>query len=1268
MSADRSLAGLERVAPLLAAVWGQPLQVGPAQTLLGYTPYAGARSPLPSSAARLTLGADQVWIPAPFQPARPEEGLAPLFRQAGRVYVLPTIRLFEHAAGRTRHLPAPRYLSHADWLYEAWTQWPFPLVRPGSLEPVPAHERAVPQTCTLLEVLGKELAESSQRLSFLARMIAFALFGARQTEYLPLPASRLLVIPRRPQWLRPVVASPLGEAVARALVLTARRHTPPSGHGTDGVPRLPRPLGGYHIRPTDPRDWGLDPVHTPESEDIRLIGRLGVGVGIRDGKLAVPAGVAVPLSPSSARLPFAGYNDPRRLLLAANMQVQAVPLPAGEQPLVHNGTPGDDPPGVNLRVAYLAWHGWNHEDAWVVSASAARRLHARAERIQVVAVRAVELPPQLLVEAGQPVRRGQLLVRRRVAPALLAPALEQLVHLESLDELVPLEPEPDDRARCDGTVAAIETWDLRRGEGFPPDWHVPADLPGRYRLVLRVHLRRDLPLAVGDKLANRHGHKGIVGAILPDEQMPCWQGEPLDALIDPISVLNRSNWGQLYESVAGAVARQEGTRWPAPARPATAVLEQARSLLGLTAHGQAEIQPPRASAGDRPVLALAGVQFVLRLPHHAVDKIAADPAAAGPDGHRVRSRAQRFGEMEHWACLAHGLERVLRQPRQLAPAAVRLQRLLAQAGFDLQLAGPGVTLRRLALDGSPPADYRCLRSGDRSLPELFDDLETVATGQPAALVFEPPVPLVTLPRSRRAGDVGWVPILPAEDRPPCPGPDGSLFDHELTVGLRAVVRAAHEQRRSRADPRRGLRLRKALAALLRRAYTLAVGWCGAGPASSKGSVLRREVLGRRVSHSGRATVSPTGPWEFGLDTIGLPVALARAVLGRAAADEAALEEAGSRCWVWIKRDPLLHRWGLLPVRFRLVPGQTIRLPPALLGPMGADFDGDTVAVFALPDFQGPVAASRPSAIACQDVLGVPLFLAGKQYVWGLARLMQDRSLKAALSQALREAGAPPWPDDPSLTSARQALEQWVGTAGTDPQRDGRWWGLVEEHALRGLALDPGMGLGLFPWEQLTGLEVIAQGAAKGDLYTPAQAPALTRLLAGQSLEIYRQADPSGGDLIAEVMVVAKASVGYFGGVFRRLLLSVRQVDPGFLRHGQALTEQLTQQVLSIKAGQRPLSFAEFQPLLRGLLEGTAADLPEALAHLKPLWTELRRRLAADGSGACPDWLQWLRLPHELARLVDEAAAGCLHLPLDDPRGQLFLATSRTEEAPGFSHG
>src|SRR5205807_602275 len=84
------------------------------------------------------------------------------------------------------------------------------------------------------------------------------------------------------------------------------------------------------------KDWGVDPVHTSDDKDVRLEGHLGAGVGVKERRLVVQPSIKLPLSVSSERLPFAGYNDPRRLLMAAKAQCQAVPLVGGKKLLIHN--------------------------------------------------------------------------------------------------------------------------------------------------------------------------------------------------------------------------------------------------------------------------------------------------------------------------------------------------------------------------------------------------------------------------------------------------------------------------------------------------------------------------------------------------------------------------------------------------------------------------------------------------------------------------------------------------------------------------------------------------------------------------------------------------------------------------------------------------------------------------------------------------------------------------------------------------------------------
>src|SRR5262249_35145935 len=155
---------------------------------------------------------------------------------------------------------------------------------------------------------------------------------------------------------------------------------------------------------------------------------------------------------------------------------------------------------------------------------------------------------------------------------------------------------------------------------------------------------------------------------------------PLEALIDPISVLNRSNWGQVYEALAGAVAVAEARPWLETNGGAGAeALRQAPEGVGCEGHGRRWVPPPLRDAWLRePVPAVVGVQFIMRLPHHARDRL----SGGHPVGSAVRVRPQRFGEMDHWAAWAHGAASPPPDGASLTPAVGRLARFLQTAGYN----------------------------------------------------------------------------------------------------------------------------------------------------------------------------------------------------------------------------------------------------------------------------------------------------------------------------------------------------------------------------------------------------------------------------------------------------------------------------------------------------------------------------------------------------------------------------------------------------------
>jgi hypothetical protein len=141
------------------------------------------------------------------------------------------------------------------------------------------------------------------------------------------------------------------------------------------------------------------------------------------------------------------------------------------------------------------------------------------------------------------------------------------------------------------------------------------------------------------------------------------------------------------------------------------------------------------------------------------------------------------------------------------------------------------------------------------------------------------------------------------------------------------------------------------------------------------------------------------------------------------------------------------------------------------------------------------------------------------------------------------------------------------------------------------------------------------------------------------------------DLVADVMVVAKATVGRFGGALRRLIYSTAALPPVTIAAAQALTEQVTQRVLSVKAGKPPIPFGEYERQLRRLLGGEAV-LPSDNEEMQALLEQAKAVCEALQEAMCaerPAWVDWLRTPYELADRVAEAGDGGLRLPLGDAR-------------------
>jgi DNA-directed RNA polymerase subunit beta len=176
-------------------------------------------------------------------------------------------------------------------------------------------------------------------------------------------------------------------------------------------------------------------------------------------------------------------------------------------------------------------------------------------------------------------------------------------------------------------------------------------------------------ISEGDKMAGRHGNKGVISRILPIEDMPYLpDGRPVDIILNPIGVPSRMNLGQLLETHLGWAARELGFRVATPvfdgARETEieALLEEA----GLPVDGKVDLYDGRTGEKfDRPVT--VGIIYMLKLAHLVEDKIHARSTGPyslvtqQPLGGKAQFGGQRFGEMEVWALEAYGAAHILQE-------------------------------------------------------------------------------------------------------------------------------------------------------------------------------------------------------------------------------------------------------------------------------------------------------------------------------------------------------------------------------------------------------------------------------------------------------------------------------------------------------------------------------------------------------------------------------------------------------------------------------
>ncbi len=195
------------------------------------------------------------------------------------------------------------------------------------------------------------------------------------------------------------------------------------------------------------------------------------------------------------------------------------------------------------------------------------------------------------------------------------------------------------------------------------------ELPAGVSKIVRVYIAQKRKITVGDKMAGRHGNKGVVSLILPEEDMPYLpNGEPVDILLNPLGVPSRMNLGQILEMHLGMAAKKLGIYMATPVFDGATVPEIVDALkeAGCDEDGKTELFDGRTGEKFDNRISV-GVMYFIKLHHMVDDKLHARSTGPyslvtqQPLGGKAQFGGQRFGEMEVWALYAYGAAHVLQE-------------------------------------------------------------------------------------------------------------------------------------------------------------------------------------------------------------------------------------------------------------------------------------------------------------------------------------------------------------------------------------------------------------------------------------------------------------------------------------------------------------------------------------------------------------------------------------------------------------------------------
>ena len=413
--------------------------------------------------------------------------------------------------------------------------------------------------------------------------------------------------------------------------------------------------------------------------------------------------------------------------------------------------------GRNILIGFMTWEGYNYEDAVLISDELVRddvftSIHigtydteARSTKLgdeeitRDIPNRSEDMLKDLdengIIRIGAEVHAGDILVGKVAPKGETDPTPEERLLRSIFGE----------KAREVRDVSLV----VPHGEyGVVVDVKVftkqnKADLSAGINKLVRVYIAQKRKISVGDKMAGRHGNKGVVSRVLPKADMPFMaDGTPLQIVLNPLGVPSRMNIGQVLEVHLGLVCKMLDWKIATPVFDGADESEIKELMVsnGLPADGKVQLFDGRTGEPFENKVTI-GYMYYLKLAHLVDDKIHARSTGSyslvtqQPLGGKAKFGGQRLGEMEVWAIEAYGAANILQEMltvksddvsgREKAYASITKGQNISEPGIPESFRVLVREMRSLGLD------IRALGENDQEIPDTIEDVATIEPQQEA---------------------------------------------------------------------------------------------------------------------------------------------------------------------------------------------------------------------------------------------------------------------------------------------------------------------------------------------------------------------------------------------------------------------------------------------------------------------------------------------------------------------------------------------------------